>query len=232
MTKVCFCIPTTTNKRDWKTIEETDLWRVLMASLEKFTPQHEITLFIGYNETDKVFSQDEERMKPEAIFQNFKIKWFPFNEKYRGKPTWIWNDLARFAIDDGFDYLKILGCDIRMPNDRDWLSCFINKLKKNDNIGWVAGWSGNDQIPTQFLVHKTHFEIFNFIYPPQIHAWFCDDFLAKIYPKKYAIWLRSYPLLNVGGEPRYNPKDDAKLCEMLLRRYKPCLNRFLQDIDK
>tara|TARA_R110002110_G_scaffold345798_1_gene556061 strand:- start:24 stop:722 length:699 start_codon:yes stop_codon:yes gene_type:complete len=232
MTRVAFCLPTTTNQRDWQTIEETDLWKVLFTSLEKFTPAHEITLFIGYDTYDKVFWKEEERMKAQAVFQNFKIKWFSFSGEYKGKPTSIWNDLAKFAIQDGFDYLKILGDDIRLPNDKDWLSCFINKLKKNDNVGWVAGWSGNDEIPTQFLVHKTHYQIFNYIYPPQIHAWYCDNWMNGIYPQKYAVWLRSYPLLNVGGPPRYQPKDDTNLCKMLLKRYRPTVNRFINDMDK
>jgi len=227
MTKVAFCVPTTTNKRDWKTIEETDLWKVLMGSLEKFTPQHEITLFIGYDSYDKVFSIEEERMKPEAVFQNFKIKWFPFNERFKGKVNLIWNDLARSAIDDGFDYLKILGDDIRMPNDRDWLSCFINKLKKNNNIGFCAGYSNNDNIPTQFLVHKTHFEIFDWIYPPEIPNWGVDDFLYQVYPEKYREWLKSYPLLNVGGSPRYEIEFSEKFVKAIVKRYRPRLNRFI-----
>ena len=227
MTKVAFCIPTTTNKRDWKTIEETDLWRVLFCTLEKFTPQHEITLFIGFDADDKVFSIEEERMKPEAVFQNFKIKWFPFNEKFKGKVNLIWNDLARSAIDDGFNYLKILGDDIRLPNDRDWLSCFINKLKKNDNVGFVAGWSGNDAIPTQFLVHKTHFEIFDWIYPPEIPNWGVDNWMYDIYPEKYREWLKSYPLLNVGGSPRYEIQFSEKFVKAIVKRYRPRLNRFI-----
>ena len=227
MTKVAFCIPSTTNKRDWKTIEETDLWKVLMGSLEKFTPHHEITLFIGYDSYDKVFSIEEERMKPEAVFQNFKIKWFPFNEKFKGKVNLIWNDLARSAIDDGFNYLKILGDDIRLPNDRDWLSCFINKLKKNDNVGFVAGWSGNDAIPTQFLVHKTHFEIFDCIYPPEIPNWGVDNWMYDIYPEKYREWLKSYPLLNVGGSPRYEIQFSEKFVKAIVKRYRPRLNRFI-----
>ena len=227
MTKVAFCIPTTTNKREWLTIEETDLWKVLMKSLEKFTPHHEITLFIGYDSYDKVFSIEEERMKPEAVFQNFKIKWFPFNEKFKGKVNLIWNDLARSAIDDGFNYLKILGDDIRLPNDRDWLSCFINKLKKNNNVGFVAGWSGNDAIPTQFLVHKTHFEIFDWIYPPEIPNWGVDNWMYDIYPEKYREWLKSYPLLNVGGSPRYEIQFSEKFVKAIVKRYRPRLNRFI-----
>ncbi len=233
MNKVAFCIPTTTNKRDWKSAEETHLWRVLFTELENHLPTNsEITCFVGYDHDDKVWSQVEERMKCNATFTKFKIEWSCFGSEVKGKPTWIWNDLAGFAVSEGFEYLKILGDDIRLPRDTAWLSCFINKLKKNQNIGWVAGWSGNDEIPTQFLIHKKHLDIFSWVYPPQIHAWYCDTFLAELYPKKFSIWLRGYPLLNVGGSPRYEPKDDTNLYKMLLKRHKPKLNRFLQNIDK
>ena len=234
MKQVSFCVPTTTNKRDWKSAEETYLYQILFNEIEKFTPNGwEITCYVGYDNDDKIWSNLDERMKCNATFMNFKIEWIEFeSSKVKGKPTWIWNGLAEQAIKDGFEYLKLLGDDIRLPRDRGWLGCFVNKLKKNGNIGWVAGYSNNDQIPTQFLVHKTHYEIFDFIYPPQIHAWFCDNWLASIYPKKWAQWLKSFPLYNVGGDPRYTPKDDSKLCEMLLRRHRPQLNRFLQQMNE
>tara|TARA_R110000751_G_scaffold111096_1_gene209007 strand:+ start:782 stop:1477 length:696 start_codon:yes stop_codon:yes gene_type:complete len=228
MTKVAFCIPSTTNNREWNNISETDLWRVLMHSLENYLPNNtEITLYIGYDDDDKVLSIQEQRMKAEAFFMNFNIKWFSFPKHYKGNVSWIWNDLGRRAIEDGFEYLKILGDDIRLPRDRDWLTCFINKLKKNENIGWVAGWSNNDQIPTQFLIHKTHMEIFDFVYPREIPNWGVDDALYQLYPKKYGIWLKSYPLLNVGGEPRYEIKFNEKFVKAIVKRYKPKFNRFL-----
>jgi len=230
--KVAFLVPTTTNKRDWKSINESYLWTVLMNHLENKTPVNcEIKLFIGYDEDDKVLSNIEERMKANAIFKRFQIEWFPFNEDYKGKPTHIWNELATIAFRDGYEYVKVLGDDITLPNDTAWLTCMIKKLKKNNNVGWCAGWSNNNAIATQFLLHKTHVEIFGWIYPPQIYAWFCDDFLNLIYPEKFKIWLKHYKLLNIGGEPRYTPTDDKKLCYMLIKRHKPQLNRYLSQKD-
>jgi hypothetical protein len=150
----------------------------------------------------------------------------------KGKPTWIWNRLGEQAIEDGFEYLKLLGDDIQLPKDSGWLGCFVNKLKKNNNIGFSAGWSNNNAIPTQFLVHKSHYEIFGFFYPPPIHNYFCDDWMYGIYPEKYRNWLKQFSLLNLGGNPRYIPKDDKKLCELLIKRYRPKLNRFLQKINE
>ena len=227
--KVAFCVPTTTNKREWYSAEETYLYRILMRDLENHTPTNcEITLFIGYDHDDKVWGNLDERMKCNATFTKFKIEWSVFADEVKGKPTWIWNSLASFAIDEGFDYLKILGDDIRLPRDTGWLSCFINKLKKNQNIGWVAGWSNNNAIPTQFLIHKTHVDIFDWVYPPEIPNWGCDDALFAIYPEKFGVWLKGYPLLNCGGDPRYEVEFNERFVKAIVKRHKPRLNRFLQ----
>ena len=228
MTKVAFIVPSTTNKRDWSSVNETYLFNILMSELQNKPPiDCDITLFVGYNIDDKIYSIMEERLACNAVFDNFKIEWIPFNNEYKGKPTWIWNNLAEVAVNKGFEYIKVLGDDITLPKDAYWLTAMINKLKKNDNIGWSAGWSNNNDIATQFLIHKTHLDIFEFVYPPQIIAWFCDDWLNLIYPDKYKNWMINYQLLNVGGEPRYTPKNDKKLCHMLVKRYKPTFTRFL-----
>lgn len=233
MKKVAFCVPSTTNKREWSQINETDLWSVLLTQLEDKTPTDcEICLYIGFDHDDKVFSQLEQRMKANAIFKNFQIKWIEFTDLEKGHVTTIWNGLAKKAIDDGYEYLKILGDDISLPNDKGWLSCFINKLKKNQNIGYVSGWSNNNSIPTQFLLHKTHYDIFGFIYPEEIKNWGCDNWLHEVYPNRYGLWLKNYQLLNVGGEPRYDIVWNEKFVKAIVKRYKTKFNRFISSKNK
>lgn len=224
--KVAFLIPSTCNKRDWKIAEDTSLWNILCNSLEKYTPEHQIKLFVGIDEDDELFQKNEEQMKFHATFINFEIQFITMIN-LKGELSTIWNRLGEVAIDQGYEYFKILGDDIKMPNDTGWLGCFINKLKKNNNIGWAAGWSNNDNIATQFLVHKTHYDIFGFFYPTEIKTWGVDDFLHNIYPEKYRNWLKSYPLLNLGGEPRYTITFSEKFVKAIIRRYKPKLNSYL-----
>ena len=233
MKKIAFCIPTTTNKRTWINAEETDLWNVLFKDLEQHTPTDcEITCFVGYDADCKVWSDPEQRMKCNVTFTKFKIEWIAFNVE-KGHVNVIWNELATFAaVGEGFEYLKILGDDIRLPRDTGWLSCFVNKLKKNNNIGFCAGWSNNNDIPTQFLIHKNHIDIFGWVYPPEIPNWGVDDFMFQVYPHKWGIWLKSYPLLNVGGQPRYDIQFSENYVKAVVRRYKPKLNRFLQQMNK
>ena len=227
--KVAFLIPSTTNNRDeWKEAQDTYLWKILCESLEKYTPDHEIKLFIGYDDDDRIYSVAEERLKFRAKFMNYKIEWFPQFHK-KGKVTMIWNSLAYEALKQEYDYMKVLGDDIRMPNDKGWLGCMINKLKKNQNIGFSAGWSNNDQIPTQFLIHKNHINIFDFVYPNEIPNWGCDNWMYDVYPEKYRNWLKSYPLLNVGGQPRYEIQFSETFVAAIVRRYKPKFIKFLSE---
>tara|TARA_R100000654_G_scaffold74540_1_gene109179 strand:+ start:3260 stop:3955 length:696 start_codon:yes stop_codon:yes gene_type:complete len=225
--KVAFVIPSTTNNRDeWSSAEDTYLWQILCMSLDRYTPQHDIKLFIGYDEDDRIYSVAEERLKFNARFDKFRIEWFPM-VNLKGKVTSIWNKLGDEALKQNYDYIKVLGDDIRLPNDIGWLGCMINKLKKNDNIGFSSGWSNNDQIPTQFLIHRNHINIFGFIYPHEIPNWGCDNWMYDIYPEKYRNWIKSFPLLNVGGQPRYQIHFSENFVNAVVRRYKPKFNKFL-----
>lgn len=228
--KVAFIIPSTTNKRDeWKTAEDTYLWTILCCSLEEHMPDHQIKLFIGYDHDDRIYSSEEERLKFSDVFTRFGIEWFPQINETKGKVTTIWNKLGEEAVNQDYDYIKVLGDDIQIPKDTGWLGMFLNKLRKNDNIGWSAGFSNNQQIPTQFLIHKTHINIFGFIYPNEIPNWGCDNWLHDVYPAKYRNWIKSIPLYNVGGSPRYEIKFSEKFVKAICKRYKPKFNKFLCD---
>jgi hypothetical protein len=229
--KISFLVPSTTNKRDWKCAEQTYLWQILCQSLEDNTPDHQIKIFVGYDSDDPIYSIAQERLKFSAVFTKFKIEWFPMYN-LKGELSQIWNKLGEEAIKQDYKYFKIMGDDIQMPNDKVWLGAMINKLKKNNNIGWSAGFSNNNRIATQFLVHKTHYDIFGFFYPVEIKTWGVDDFLHNVYPEKFRNWMKQYHLYNVGGEPRYEVSFNPRFVQAIIRRYRPKLNRHLQKINE
>ena len=229
--RTAFLVPSTTRNREWKTIEETYLYSILCRTLDRHTPSVPITLYVGYDFDDPIYAKEEERLKLNAIFIKFEIVWVPFKPD-PGNVVAVWNGLFKIAMEDGFDWFKILGDDIRLPNDPNWLRLFQKSIIKNNYIGWSAGFSNNDNIATQFLIHRTHWVIYEFVFPPMIKNYFCDDWMNLIYPDKYKNWRKDYPLLNCGGEPRYNPRNDKKLCDMLVKRHKKELPEFLNMIAK
>ena len=226
-----FLVPSTTRNRDWENIEDTYLYTTLLRTLDNACPDIPISVYVGYDNNDPIYSKDEERLKLNAIFMKFKIVWIEFKPD-PGNVVAVWNGLIKVAMGHGFQWFKVLGDDIRLPNDPAWLRVFQKQLKKQNYIGWAAGYSNNDAIATQFLIHKTHWTIFEFVFPPQIRNYFCDDWLFNIYPEKYRYWRQDYPLLNTGGRPRYEPNNDKKLCSALLRRHKKEIPEFINMISK
>jgi hypothetical protein len=233
MTPVAFLVPATTNKRDWKEVEETDLYAILCQSLRIAPPLNiELTVFCGFDHDDPLYSVLENRLKFNAVFHEFEIKWYEFDHSYKGKPTWIWNSLGDIAINHGFEWLKALGSDIAMPKDRCWLGKMINDLKKTNKVGISAGDSGNPNLAmTQFLIHKTHVQIFGFIFPPEIENWGCDNWIQEVYPHKFVHYSPQYKLFNLGGSPRYQIKFSRKFIDAMVKRHRPAVNRWINKLS-
>lgn len=225
---IAFIVPCTSNKRNWQDFSDTYLCNILLPSIVKLSNDYNVKVYIGIDDDDKLFGRVENR--PDK-YGDIYLQWLKFSD-CKGNPCKIWTECSKRAVDDGYEYFQVCGDDIQFDNRNEWLSKFIKAVKKNNNIGYSAGWSNNDSIPTQFLFHKRHLEIFGWIFPPQIHNWFCDDFIHGLYGKKYGNWFKEYKHLNVGGEPRYTPNDDRRVCKMLINRHKKTLNGFLKQLNK
>ncbi len=232
MTRIAFLVPATTHKRDWTDYTETDLYMFLMKSLEEHPPSGvEITILVGYDHDDTMYSVAENRMRFNAVFP-FTIKWYEYDGSYKGKPTWIWNSLGDIAVNQGFEWFKALGSDIIVPKDKGWIGKMINDLKKSKKVGLSAGDSGNPELPmTQFLIHKTHIQIFGWIFPPQIENWGCDNWIQEVYPEKYIHYSPHLKLLNLGGSPRYEIKFSRKYITALVKRHRPSVNRWINKLS-
>ena len=60
-------------------------------------------------------------------------------------------------------------------------------------------------------MHRKHLDIFGYIFPPEIHNWYCDNYMKELYDKGHSNWMWEYKHINAGGQPRYEPtKPDDK----------------------
>ena len=225
---VAFLIPTTSRNTNWTNLLDSYLYNIFLPSIKNL---HDTTLYIGYDCDDPIFDNAKNQRTLENLYPQVHFKWFGY-QGYSGNPVAIWNKLGKEAFDDGIAYMKVIGDDIKAnPLMDNWLDVMIHELKKRKNVGWVAGYSGNNTIPTQFLVHRTHFEIFKFIYPPELKNWFCDNWLCLVYPKQYRCWITDIHLYNMGGKPRYEPADDHAKMLCLVGRYKKYITKYINDAE-
>lgn len=219
--KIAICIPTTTKNRDWKHYNETYLYKTLRA-LEKTHPN--FSVYLGYDHDDPMWKGNEienNRFGINAVC-NVPVQWIEMKHK-KGNVVAIWNDLAELAFNDGCEYVMCMGDDIDIPKSDGWL----NRLKKalGPNLGIAGGDSGNPALPmTQFLLHKSHWDLFGYIFHPKLENWFCDNYILWLYgadkknsPRYH--YFDDIKMFNHGGEPRYTPNvRDGVLAMALAKR--------------
>mgnify|MGYP003631275549 FL=1 len=235
MKEVALLVPICSYNNPQGKLNDQHFVKIFLDTLLTQKYDYKIRIYVGYNNDDPIYSNVDHR---ESIqnrineIENIHISWKEFGEEIKGKPTWIWNALARHAIVNGYEYMYACGDDISFPKDSGWIGRMIKKLKSTNNIGIAGGDSGNPNLPlTQFMIHKNHYDLFSWIFPPMIHNWFCDNWIQEVYPKAYVHYIPDIKVLNCGGDPRYVPKDDRKLCGILIRRYRPTIIHRLSLIE-
>jgi hypothetical protein len=209
--KVAFLVPTTSHNRDWKTIEETYLYKYFLQSLPSTLSKqnYKYTVYLGIDHDDKLFN--EEKLKELFKKEGLILKTIYLSGIEKGHVTEIWNRLFKIAYEEGNDYFYQCGDDIYFNskyNKRQlkWLDICIDKLKRNNDIGTTSPvcWP-NNKILTQTLVSRKHMEIFGFYFPKQIKNWWCDNWINEVYALNHLYILKEYIVENRGGDPRYIP---------------------------
>ena len=234
--KVAFLVPTTSHNRDWKTIEETYLYKYFLQSLTLST-NYKYTVYLGVDHDDKLFN--EEKLKELFKKEGLILKTIYLSGIEKGHVTEIWNRLFKIAYEEGNDYFYQCGDDIYFNskyNKRQlkWLDICINKLKSNNDIGVTSPicWPCN-KILTQTLVSRKHMEIFGFYFPKEIKNWWCDNWINAVYAPNHLYILKAYIIENRGGNPRYiyNEKKPENF-DYLMNLGKKNLKNYLEKTNK
>lgn len=238
--KVAMLIPTTTRERNWKSITDTDLYKINIKSfLLSYCPEHSYTYYLGIDDDDPIFSQQAEKEKLQRfvnIMKNVSLQFVSMKGIKKGHLTTMWNRLFTEAYHDGCDYFYQCGDDIQFIN-KGWVSQSIKLLKLYHGYG-VTGPLDKMQyrVHTQSFVSRKHYELFGVYFPNQIINWFCDDWITKIYYEDLLYPLLDYWCMNVGGAARYvTPKQNKtydnqkQICDKLIIQGRNRISKVLQD---
>ena len=217
-----FLIPSTSQSRPWTDVTHTYLHTHACTSLRALDGG--ATVYVGYDNNDKIYGSPQARTTLQELHPHLAFRWTAFSPD-KGNVVRIWNALAEQAIKEGKAYLMVGGDDIMYPQE-DWLHVLRSSLRAHHNVGWASGFSGNERIATQFLVHETHVQMLGWVFPPQIRNWYCDDFLNEVYPEKYRAWLKHIRMPNAGGKERYIPNVEHRArCSTLVAQHREPLAR-------
>lgn len=220
--KIAILIPSTSrNRPEWKTPEDSYLHTFFSTFRETCDPVYEYTFFVGVDKDDAFYVQYQ------PVFESIPdVRIIPVQVQ-RGYVTHIWNILAKMAFDEGYDYMFQCGDDVRLDTV-GWIRACVEVLSANGNIGVTGPYDlNNPRLLTQSFVHKTHIEIFQYFFPPEIPNWYCDDWINQVYEKPLPLPTK-YTCFNTGGCHRYDIVYCGDLCAELVKRDKQTLHKFLE----
>jgi hypothetical protein len=185
---VCLLIPVTSNKQDWKVLEDAFVYRMPLLSLAKTCEpdNYSYAVFIGYDVGDAFFDKPETL----AALHRWSARNLPFvTVKTRafvnelGKPGPMMNFLSREAYKDNCDFMYRINDDTELLTK--WTSAFVDTLRSfSPPLRGVVGPTcneGNTDILTHDFVHRGHLDIFPTHYPPELTDWWLDDWITFIY---------------------------------------------------
>jgi len=227
--KIGLIIPSTSSKRNYKNIEDLNLFKILINSMKnKLNKNYEYNFYIGYDHDDQFYNKNKHQIINyfnKLKLQNSNIYLIQIHNK-KGNLSAIWSDLAVIASKK-CEYLYQIGDDIEIitPN---WEDKFINKLKENNNIGVVGATDlNNKNLMTQSFVHKNHLKIFKTYFPKELKNWYVDDWVQNVYKPSLSHLFKNLFLKNSGGVPRYDIYNINTLYKEILNRDKIYLKNYL-----
>ena len=238
--KIAVIIPVTSNKCNFISFKDTDLFNILFKSF--FTTYNlnlEYKFYLGIDSDDKFYQDNtvqNDINKFINVMKNTSIEFLTIDSSNKGNVCFIWNELFKKAYIDNYDYFVQIGSDIYFQ-DKDWVNACIDILKQNKDIGVVGmtdqgrkKYNPNDTLLTQSFVSIKHMEIFGFYYPHEFKNWFIDDWISEIYEKSNKKFIIPHRIYNCGGPPRYNVYGNRSLCDKLLIKYKNNISEYINGV--
>ena len=229
---IAIMIPTTSNKRNWNKIEDSDLCTIFFPGFIKtYNKQHNYILYFSYDYNDKLFNTEAlinilEKYKQDIPTLNIKIMVFDKNIS-KGHVTKMWNILFNQAYQDKCDYFYQCGDDVHFL-DKNWINACIKQLQSTNNVG-VTGPKdrSNPTLLTQSFVSRKHMDIFGYYYPEEIKNWYCDNWLHWVYHPGYAAVLQNHECNNIITDQRYDVENSKDLYKQLVERDKIKIKEYL-----
>ena len=220
--KIAFLIPSTSYKRDWKTIKECYLYAYTLKSFQAtYDPEHQYTFYIGIDRGDKIYDNRAQQeilkqylntvslLKSQSAGGSIEIKFIYMDNITKGHLTVMWNYLYDLALSEGNDYFYQCGDDIQFQT-KGWINACVATMIEHDGNGMTGPVNNNPSILTQSFVSRKHYDKFGYYFPPEIINWFCDNWINDVYRGLKQFYpLKKHLCVNLGGTPRYDVGNDV-----------------------
>lgn len=218
--KIALLVPVTSRGSESNNFSETTLSTNLLKSLAATTKdnQHQITLFLGVDEGDRLYDGTGAMKGLKRLFQSLVPHIHLKIVRVAGaqqRIAMLWNELAQKAYTSAHDYFFVLSDDAILISD-NWVDSLVNRLQGNRNFGVVSLYEHHKRAaagswPTFPGFHRTHVDIFGATeaFDTVFVNSYVDIWISDVYNVFNASFIVEQAAVRniIGGEdmPRYQP---------------------------
>lgn len=179
MDRVVILVPSSSKNCHFRNVKECYLVKILYQSLRQYDIS-KYTFLIGFDDDDFFYKNYEEELR-QFLPSNFHLHFIVNTERTYVN---IVNKLAQLAIDQyKAEYLFVMADDLEFVC-LDFISFFVNNLKdKRFGLGHAKDGTNNAGICTHPFIKAQHVKTLGYFYPYQIHNWYCDDWMTRLYER-------------------------------------------------
>jgi len=235
---ICSAIRST---NETESLDETDLYTVLLPSINGTITKEErdcynISLYLGASQGDVFFASVQDQIRQQSA------EWLPVTIDFwpQDKPNKIpFNPMMRKAYEDGNDYFVRVNDDTEFLQPRGWMTSGMQKLLSFSppNIGVVGPLcgQGNTNALTHDMTHRTHLQIFNMSYYPEVFSnWFLDEWMSEVYGSARTArldesWIVHHHVEHHGGRERYNiSREEGVFLQPEIQRGRQAVEKWIE----
>ena len=178
--KIAVLVPLCSRNQPWTELNDCYWVRDTYPALLRSADRSDIEVYLGIDEDDAFFQKYRDQLEGHVV-------------DLRGcqhAPAWAWNQLLDAAIADGHEYFFQMGDDVVFVT-YGWTRIFLEALQAQGNKGIVGPChfanyegrlrEGKRPVLENAFFHKTHYDIFGYLYPPEIRNYYCDDWITEVY---------------------------------------------------
>lgn len=217
MSSIAILTPVCSRNQNYKNFKNIPFVNYLHKSLlSTINSQHEYTIFIGIDSTDKFYVKHFGDFLFLNAPANLVIKPIILRD-CEHKPAFAWNKLFQEAYNRGHDYFFQIGDDVEIAGD--WTNKFIESIELNDGVGvtgclekWNAACrraKGQPLCLENAFVGRKHYELFGSFFNEIIENWFCDEWITQVYSPDY---VTVHDNLEVKNKVRYDGDNAVGEC--------------------
>ena len=179
-----------------KSYKETSFYKnTLLSFILNYDKTQQYMFFVGIWKDCDTFSNIETQNELKrfiSVMVNVNLGFYYLDKKSTTLIS-LWNSLASHAYENNYDYYINI-TDMNIFTKKNWIQPALLRLKQNNNIGFATFI---DNIYNEYdvcIVHQKHLQIFNFLFNDNLNVNYWVDWLNKIYPKRYSIYISEFDI--------------------------------------